>query len=184
MNKLTSQYLNQLKHLHKTTNFGSGSSSIPKVLKNHYLKDVKSLLDFGSGKGKFFQAIKEYDNNIKVYSYDPVTSPIELPREVDMTYSSDVLEHIEPDHLDNTLDMLFDITNKYQYHLIACHPAKKKLSDGRNAHLIIETPQWWKNKLSKYDWNIVFEEVKEKDKFIQGQHIHIVKYIVMLEKNG
>jgi predicted transcriptional regulator len=79
--------------------------------------------------------------------------------------------------------MLFNITTKYQYHLIACHPAKKKLKDGRNAHLIVETPDWWKNKLSKYNWKIVFEKVKEKEKFIQGQQIHMVKYIVLLEKN-
>ena len=79
---------------------------------------------------------------------------------------------------------MFNIATKYQYHLIACHPAKKKLRDGRNAHLIIEQPNWWRNKLEKYNWSFVFEEVKEKDRFIQGQNIHMIKYIVLLEKNG
>ena len=180
---LSKEYLDQLSHLHDTTKFGSGGSNIPKTVLP-YLDKVDSLLDFGSGKGYFSDIVNKAYSNINLYTYDPVTSPIELPEEVDMTYSSDVLEHIEPDHLDNTLDMLFDITKKYQYHLIACHPAKKKLNDGRNAHLIIETPQWWKNKLSKYNWNIVFEDVKEKDRILKDKTMHIVKYIVVLEKNG
>mgnify|MGYP007000267248 len=72
------------------------------------------------------------------------TSPINLPEKTDLVYSSDVLEHIEVDQLETVIDKLYSIANKYQYHLIACHPAKKRLSDGRNAHLIIEKPEWWK----------------------------------------
>ena len=182
MSQLTTQYVNQLKHLHRTTDFGSGGAKVPKVLQP-YLSNVKSLLDFGCGKGKFSQTIKDFNSNINVYSYDPVTAPIELPEQVDVVYSSDVLEHVEPEFIDDTLDVLFNIATKYQYHLIACHPAKKKLQDGRNAHLIIKEPKWWKQKLEKYNWTVVFEEVKEKDRFIQGQNIHMVKYIVLLEKN-
>jgi hypothetical protein len=33
---------------------------------------------------------------------------------------------------------------------IASKPAKKFLSDGRNAHLIQEGPIWWLERLSKY----------------------------------
>ncbi len=179
---LSKEYLEQLSHLHNTTKFGSGGTTLPKIVLP-YLEKIQSLLDFGSGKGFFSNTIKEHYKDINLYTYDPVTSCIDLPTNVDMTYSSDVLEHIEPAYLKETLDMLFNITTKYQYHLIACHPAKKKLKDGRNAHLIIETPEWWKNKLSKYNWKIVFEKVKEKEKFIQGQQIHMVKYIVLLEKN-
>lgn len=178
---LSKEYLEQLSHLHNTTKFGSGGTNLPSTILP-YLDKIQSLLDFGSGKGYFSNTVKELYKEIDLYTYDPVTSPIELPTSVDMTYSSDVLEHIEPAHLDETLDMLFNITTKYQYHLIACHPAKKKLNDGRNAHLIIETPEWWKNKLSKYNWNIVFEEVKEKDRILKDKTMHIVKYIVVLEK--
>jgi len=56
------------------------------------------------------------------------------------------------------LDQLFSIGQKYQYHLIACHPAKKTLSDGRNAHLIIENPDWWKVKMIDPRWKIIHEE--------------------------
>ncbi len=102
MSQLTTQYVKQLKHLHRTTDFGSGGAKVPKVLQP-YLSNVKSLLDFGCGKGKFSQTIKDFNSNINVYSYDPVTAPIELPEQVDVVYSSDVLEHVEPELLDNVL---------------------------------------------------------------------------------
>ena len=68
-----------------------------------------------------------------------------------------------------------------QYHLIACHPAKKKLSDGRNAHLIIEEPTWWKNKLSEYKWNTHYEKTTEK-KLVERFGIYVQKYITVLKK--
>ena len=177
--KISDEYLEQLKGLHKKA-FGSGkaiNSLVANVLDQN---SVSSLLDFGCGKGLTTQKIKETYPNINVYAYDPVTSPIELPESVDMIHSSDVLEHIEYEYLDETLDKLFSIASKYQYHLIACHPSKKKLPDGRNAHLIVETPDWWKDKLTKYGWNFEHENIIEKynDKF----NINIVKYIVVLKK--
>ena len=33
-------------------------------------------------------------------------------------------------------------------------PAKKTLPDGRNAHLILESPGWWQGKVSKY-FNVI-----------------------------
>jgi len=180
MSKLTHEYVKQLKHLHSTTDFGSGGKKIPSRLEK-YLHDAHSILDYGSGKGIFSKTVKSTYPNIEVHSYDPVTSPIKLPDSVDITYSSDVLEHVEPEYIDHTLDTLFTITKKVQYHLIACHPASKKLRDGRNAHLIIQDPEWWRNKLKKYDWTIEFEKIKSKDKIVKFQQMKIVKYIVILK---
>ena len=184
MSKISKEYVNQLTHLHATSAFGSGSrnAKIPKFVQS-IIDDTSSLLDFGSGKGYFSAAIKDQYPDIKLHTYDPVTSPIELPKKVDTIYSSDVLEHVEAAHIDETLDDLFNIATKYQYHLIACHPAKKKLNDGRNAHLIIETPDWWKAKLAKYNWEFVSEEVTDKVKNIRGNDLRVIKYIVLL-KNG
>ena len=181
MTKLSTEYLEQLKKLHSTSSFGSGKG-LPKDVVDLINNDTKSILDFGSGKGYTSEWIKNTYPNINLYTYDPVTSPIQLPTEVDITYSSDVLEHVEPAHIDQTLDTLFSITKKYQYHLIACHPAKKLLSDGRNAHLIVESPEWWKNKLQKYNWEIVSEKIKEnyREKF----NLNIIKYIVLLRNKA
>jgi hypothetical protein len=68
--------------------------------------------------------------------------------------------------------------------LIACHPAKKGLSDGRNAHLIIEQPEWWKQKIQTIPgWKIIYEHIKgPKTKVIRHLTIDIVKYTVVLER--
>ena len=176
---LSNEYKSQLKLLHKKA-FGSNKELHPEAKKILDSNNVQSLLDFGCGKGLISNTIKEQYPDINLYSYDPITSPIELPKKVDMIFSSDVIEHIEPEHLDETLDMLFNTATKVQYHLIACSPAKKNLPDGRNAHLIIEKPKWWKQKLSKYGWTFEYEEIQKRDVQRKDKILHVVKYIVVL----
>ena len=141
------------------------------------------VLDFGCGKGTPLDSLKS--DVMDIYSYDPITHPIELPEHVDLVYSRDVLEHIEPEQIDTVLENLFTIGTKYQHHFIACHPAKKGLSDGRNAHLIIEEPDWWKSKIEQIPgWKIISESIKGPKRKVlkRGLIIDIVKYTVILEK--
>jgi hypothetical protein len=45
-------------------------------------------------------------------------------------------------------------------------PARKRLPDGRNAHLIIEQPTYWKTLLQEHiDGEIVYEMFGKKAKF-------------------
>jgi len=182
---ISKDYQAQLKDLHnKVDSFGKRSklpSEFKKLLDKH---NFKSVLDFGAGKGHVTNTLVNNYPNITIYSYDPVTYNNPLPDNVDVIYSSDVLEHIEPDLLDTTLEDLFNRANYYQYHLIACHPAKKKLNDGRNAHLIIEEPDWWRSKLENFnDWDIIYEDVQE---WIatpkKGPPLPVKKYIIILKK--
>jgi hypothetical protein len=133
------------------------------------------------------KALKEKYPNLQVYGYDPGRDGLEiLPERVDMIISTDVLEHIEPKLLEETLLDLAKRTNKVMYHLIACHKSKKSLPDGRNAHLIVETPDWWKKKLAKtLKWKMYNEKITEHTatKLKKGPPIHVVKYEVTLEKN-
>jgi hypothetical protein len=175
------EYLEELKKLHSKKTFGLGKT-IPKFLKKLLAENnINSILDFGCGKGMPWTSF--HCDTFTVYNYDPVTSPIDLPNAVDLVYSSDVLEHIEVAELDNVLSRLFTIGQKYQYHLIACHPAKKSLSDGRNAHLIIETPDWWRKKLQNDNWKIIHEDVLDYNAVVKkGPPMHCIKYIVCMEK--
>ena len=180
----TNEYIEELKLLHNKKTFGL-NKNIPDVVKNLIEEnDIKSFLDYGAGKGFTSNTIREIYPNIELHTFDPATFPNPLPEQVDLTYSSDVLEHIEPDLIDETLQDLCNRSTRYQYHLIACHPAKKALSDGRNAHLIIENPKWWKKKIEALSgWNIIHEEITERyAKVKKGPPRHVVKYIVILEK--
>ena len=182
---ISKDYQEQLKALHnKVDSFGKRSKLPPEFKKLLDSHNFNSVLDFGAGKGLLSKTLKQEYPNLKVYSYDPVTFNNPLPDSVDVVYSSDVLEHVEPELLDDTIEDLFNRTEKYHYHLIACHPAKKKLNDGRNAHLIIEEPNWWKEKLLQFtNWEIIFEDVQE---WVatpkKGPPLDIKKYIVILKK--
>ena len=179
------KYLEELQTLHSKKTFGN-ASVLPKGVQELITKnEINSILDFGCGKGMACSSVAS--DKLTVHSYDPVTSPIPLPDKVDLVYSSDVLEHIEPDQLDTVMDNLYSIADKYQYHLIACHPAKKGLRDGRNAHVIIEKPDWWKEiieqKNKQFGWKIVSEDITERHATVKkGPPRHVIKYIVYLQK--
>ena len=183
--KISKEYINELEKLHSKKTFGTASNIPVELIKIIEERNINSILDFGSGKENLSNAIKLKYPNITLYSYDPVTSPIEIPTQVDLTFSSDVLEHVEPEHLDSTLNMLFDITSKFMYHLIACHPAKKTLSDGRNAHLIIEDGAWWRPRFIKSNWDIVFEETRTSVANTKKiKNLEQSKYVIILKKDN
>jgi len=178
------EYLEELKILHGKKTFGLNAGIPDVVSKLIQEKNITSILDFGAGKGNTSDTIRSNYPDITLYTYDPATFPDPLPESVELTYSSDVLEHVEENLIDDTMQDLCNRSSRYQYHLIACHPAKKALSDGRNAHLIIEKPEWWKQKLEKLkDWNIIHEEITERHAVVKkGPPRHVIKYIVILEK--
>ena len=155
----STEYSDQLKQLHELNSKWGVRTEIPEkvdwCIKNY---PIWSILDFGCGKGAVINAIKEKYPHIETFGYDPAFHT-ELPVKVDMIMSTDVLEHIEPEELNNTINDLRNRTNILQYHLIACHKAKKELPDGRNAHLIIETPDWWQRKLSEWEWEFLHEDI-------------------------
>lgn len=101
--------------------------------------NTRDILDYGCGKGTlamhFPFTVKQYDPAIPRHA--------ELPEPADIVVCTDVLEHIEPELIGNVLDHLKELTKKALYATVCTKLAKKSLPDGRNAHLIIESPKWW-----------------------------------------
>lgn len=177
---VTSAYQKQLQQLHETNSKWGVRVEIPeKVIWCIENFAINSVLDFGCGKGAVISALQEKYPHIETHGYDPAFNN-SLPDKVDMIMSTDVLEHIEPEELENTICDLRSRTNILQYHLIACHLAKKELPDGRNAHLIVETPDWWQLKLSEWNWKFVHEDViaymQHPKKQPNGRPMAITKY--------
>jgi len=120
-----------------------------------YVKDVlpllqkesyNDILDYGAGHGTFATSLPQ---QYQVTEYDPGFAEKEnnnIPR--NFVVCCDVLEHIEPDMLESVLDDLQRCMLDKGYFVISCRPAAKILSDGRNAHLIVEDRSWWQQKLS------------------------------------
>jgi len=187
MTIINDSYKQQLQELHKNPKlFDAGAKKVGKVENFINKYTPSSLIDFGCGKGNLIKGIAEIYPNITVKGYDPgVPEFEELPSDTfDVLISTDALEHVEPEMLDQTLQIINKLFSKSAYLVIASYPAKKTLPDGRNAHLIIESLEWWEDKIKKYiDGTIV--QVKNKEINAQpkkGPSIHGQEFVFIIEK--
>lgn len=100
--------------------------------------NLESVLDYGAGK-RFLE--KELP---VVKSYDPAFAEIAFPpAPADLVVSTHVLEHIEPDLLDNVLEHIHSLTRKVFLIVVNSGPSKKFLPDGRDSNLIQKSILWW-----------------------------------------
>lgn len=110
--------------------------------------EVTHLLDYGCGKHTNLLKSIRPKHKLQYQAYDPAVPEFaESPVPAEMVACIDVLEHIEPELLDNVLDHLKSLTEVVIILTIDTGPAGKKLSDGRNAHLIQQPMEWWLPKL-------------------------------------
>jgi hypothetical protein len=109
---------------------------------------VKHLLDYGCGsrlslyknlKSSHKLTYQAYDPGVPQFSTDPVPA--------EMVCCIDVLEHIEPEYVDNVLDHLKALTEGLLFCTVCTVPALKTLPDGRNAHVTLQPISWWMAKL-------------------------------------
>lgn len=117
--------------------FGSKSFKRKEVVSKLKLVDI---LDYGCGKGNLGLECQKYDPGMPQFSGEP--------KPADLVVCTDVLEHIEPEMLDNVIEHLHSLTKKKAYLTIALNPSKEIMPDGRNAHLIVKPKEWWIEKLS------------------------------------
>lgn len=185
---ISKEYKKILTDIHADSPFGK-RSKLPKF-SEEFIKKINpsSILDFGCGKGRLVDKLKEDFPNKTILGYDPGNPNFDRNLDdvyVDLLMSSDVLEHIEPIYLDQTLSYL-STKSRYIYHLIALSPAKLILPDGRNAHLILESADWWRDKFLKLGYKIHGEHYMEHTKIPKGQTkpMLIKKYFILAEKHG
>jgi len=126
-----------------------------------------SLLDYGCGKGTILSFLKDKYENTRMAGYDPAIPMFSSPihSNFDCVFSNDVLEHIEPNYLNEVLTHINSIATKFIWLRIDTVPARKTLSDGRNAHLILESKEWWENKIkNNIEGKIVYSVLTKKGK--------------------
>jgi hypothetical protein len=146
--RYTSNYKNLQQELHnRNCGYGaSGYKHAQHVLDLAKRLETRSVLDYGCGMQTLQKAIP-----FAITNYDPMIKGLdEEPEPHDLVVCSDVLEHIEPDCLDDVLRHLNEKTRKMLFVDVAQRPAKKELANGQNAHLIQETTVWWLHQLMQY----------------------------------
>jgi 2-polyprenyl-3-methyl-5-hydroxy-6-metoxy-1,4-benzoquinol methylase len=125
----------------------AGKAYIP-LMTNIYLEyECDDILDYGCGKGQ----IAKFRPTLPIKNYDPAIPEFSSdPEPADLVICLDVMEHIEPECLDNVLEHLRKLIKKVGLISVSTRLAKKHLPDGRNAHLIVEEPEWWLPKFLKH----------------------------------
>lgn len=107
---------------------------------------AKTVLDYGCGAGTLAPSLKGL---AEVAEYDPaVPGKDKFCPAAELVVCTDVLERVEPECLDTVLAQIGYLTGKAAYLVISLVPSRKSLPDGRNAHLIVESADWWLARLA------------------------------------
>lgn len=145
---ISDDYRAEQEKLHENPNYGVASVQYAPIVTQYINRlGVTDLLDYGAGKCRLFESIKP-DHKMRLQAYDPGVLRLSgAPDPAEMVTCIDVLEHIEPELLDNVLDNIKALAKSFVFLTIHTGPAVKVLSDGRNAHLIQEDAEWWLPKI-------------------------------------
>lgn len=146
------------RQLHQNPNMFLGMSLkafIPEISALIRDSNINSVNDYGCGKAAAWNeynlkslwelsSVGLYDPGVEKYSAD-----ITVPR--DLVICIDVLEHIEPDYIDDVLNEIDRLSTKAVFLNICTRLAGKTLPDGRNAHLLVQPQEWWREKLKRFN---------------------------------
>jgi hypothetical protein len=148
---ISEQYREQQRKLHERADYGLASVLYaPLVAEPLERAGADELLDYGAGKGRLAPALEEIVKRpLKVHHYEPANPEWAAdPQPCKFVACIDVLEHIEPELLDNVLDDLKRVTASLGVFTVHCGPAVRVLPDGRNAHLTQQPIEWWQARLA------------------------------------
>ena len=155
---ITEEYRKQNYELHKSLQaYGTGlkfnAQSLISVCEEMKTTDV---LDYGCGKagralsGEIPFKIKLYDPAIPEYTA--------RPEPADIVLCLAVLEHVEPECLDEVIKDLYRVTKKFGIFLVDLKEGSVKLPNGQLAHCSIHTIDQWTAKFQRY-----FDVLETKD---------------------
>lgn len=150
------------KELHGNGNSDNGTPQIYGTTGSNYAGQVSVLagqlikkygdinvLDYGCGKRTLEEAMPPI-TGMTFKNYDPCIDGLDdMPNPADIVVCTDVLEHVEPECLENVLNDLKRVTKKAALVVICTDRATKIYSNGQNAHTIVEHHDWWTPKLKK-----------------------------------
>ena len=152
MKTITDEYIKLQQELHQNPNYGVASTYFaPRVSELIKSLNIQSLSDYGAGKKRLEESLIKLASLPKFYyPYDPAFPEYGPPEKAELVCCIDVLEHIEPELIDNVINELKSLITNFGFFTIHQGPARRILKDGRNAHLIQKPSSWWLEKLIKH----------------------------------
>lgn len=145
---ITDDYRKALEEMHQVAPWGTKGFKYSDDVSSFYAAiGATSILDYGCGQQTLASSLPGLD----VRGYDPgIPELAGAPVSADLVVTTDVLEHVEPDHIDEVIEHVFALAGRGVFHHIALTPAKRFLPDGRNAHLIVQPASWWLKKFENW----------------------------------
>lgn len=114
-----------------------------------------SALDYGCGQGSLAKAVVP---TLPIREYDPaIPGKQRLPEPADLVICTDVLEHIESDRIWFVMQHLAQLTRRVAFVVVSTVPASKTLSDGRQAHILLRSVEWWRTQCRAHNF-VILEE--------------------------
>ena len=150
---ITEDYRLLQQQLHDDPEYGTASLQFaPIVAELVELAGAAELLDYGAGKGRLGLSLREFVKRpLTVHHYEPAMQQWSArPEPCRFVACIDVLEHVEPELLDNVLEDLERVTVGVGFFTVHTEAARKHLPDGRNAHLNQKPASWWLPKIMEH----------------------------------
>ena len=142
---------------------GKSTLAFAPIIKKIIIKEnINNMIDYGCGKGNFYKNSFKLGNklipplnefwDIDIKLYDPCYekySKFVIGETFDLTICVDVLEHVPEIDIGWILERFFNMSKKFIFINVACYEAIALLPNGKNAHINIQRPIWWSNKIEK-----------------------------------
>jgi hypothetical protein len=156
---ITEDYKQLLTDKHATKPWGGGGeywAPLVATLVNEYESGVR-ILDYGCGRRTFAPVMQQLLPDAVITEYDPGVPGLDHPptEPVDFVVCTDVLEHIEPEKLNNVLGHIDWLARHGVLFNIVFGPSRSLLPDGRNTHLLQRSHEWWWEKLNDGSFPLV-----------------------------
>jgi len=159
----------QYQQIYQTQEYGiEGYKWAVEVDKHLSRADAKYVLDYGSGKGTLSDALR--DLGYIVSEFEPGIPGKDVPTEEDFdaVVTTDVLEHVEPDYIDDVMQYISDRADTV-FAVIATRKAVQVLPDGLNAHPLVRDATWWALKFQDYFTHVYFLRNHPRETVIWGE---------------
>ena len=110
---------------------------------------IGSVLDWGCGKGGVVNYLNS--SGMKAQGYDPAMPEFKnKPKgRFDCVCCFDVAEHWHPDRVDEEIRDVAIHTGQLAVFVVSCRVAVHQLPDGTNCHTIVESGEWWRDRLNR-----------------------------------
>lgn len=137
------------KQLHQMRSYGDTGSAYARDVSSFIQYTMaKTVLDFGSGTGSLKKTLKDI-YQIEIDEFDPcVPGKDKIPQsQYDLIITTDLLEHLHKEEINNIFDEMMSLNPTFMYHAISTRIARILLPDGSNCHKTVENADWWIKKI-------------------------------------